>query len=106
MPAGEGAQSTSSRAAAIVELSGDVDIASADQVHDVLDRAIASGRTGEVVVDLSQVSFMDCRGLDVLVSAHSVIGDRLILQAPSRQVRRLLDLTELRETFVVTDGDA
>ena len=90
----------------VVELSGDVDIASAGRAQAELDRAIAAASHGEVVVGLAGVTFMDCRGLSVLLRAREALGARLILRNPSQPVTRLLDLTELRDAFRMMDGQA
>jgi anti-anti-sigma factor len=91
------------RVAELVELSGDVDLVSADQVRDVLARAISRTPSGSVMVELDRVTFMDCRGLAALIWARNVIGDRLILGSPSSPVTRLLDLTNLRQSFIIID---
>jgi len=105
LPASEGAPSEA-LFRVLVDLHGDVDLVSADRARDVLGRAISARRLGPVVVDLSGVTFMDCRGLSVLVWAHTVLRDRLILSNPSRAVTRLLDLTDLRKVFLIADDEA
>ena len=85
------------------ELSGDLDIASTGQARNRLERAISDTPSGPVLVDLAHVTFMDCRGLSLLVWAHNVLGDRLVLGRPSSAVTRLLDLTGLRKTFMIAD---
>jgi anti-sigma B factor antagonist len=87
--------------AIFVELAGEVDIVSAGEARAELDRAISAAFHGDVVVDLARVTFMDCRGLSVLVGARNSLGESLILRRPSRAVTRLLDLTDLRETFTI-----
>jgi anti-anti-sigma factor len=61
--------------------------------------------TGEyVIVDLWDVDFMDSSGLFTLLDARArLIGDgrMLILRRPSRCIVRLLDITQLRQTFQV-----
>jgi anti-anti-sigma factor len=103
MSAGEEAPIDSWQVAELVELSGDVDLASAEQALNILAGAIAQNPSGSVVVDLARVRFMDCRGLAALVWARNMIGDRLILGRPSAAITRLLDLTDLREFFVIVD---
>jgi anti-anti-sigma factor len=103
MSAGEEASIDSWQVAELVELTGDVDLVSAEQTRDVLARAISRTPSGSVMVDLARVRFMDCRGLAALVWARNVIGDRLILGSPSSAVARLLDLADLRESFVIVD---
>lgn len=55
----------------------------------------------DVDLDLSGIGFMDSQGLRVLMEARKAAGDETtvrITQA-SDQVRRLLDMTGLREMF-------
>jgi anti-anti-sigma factor len=89
-----------------VELTGEVDIASADEAQAELDRAIWAAPHSEVVVGLAGVTFMDCCGLSVLLRARKSLGARLILRSPSQPVTRLLDLTNLRDAFRMVDGQA
>jgi anti-anti-sigma factor len=90
--------------AIFVELTGEVDIASADEAQAELDRAISAAPRSEVVVGLAHVTFMDCCGLTVLLRARKSLGDRLILRSPSLPITRLLDLTDLRDAFRTTNG--
>jgi anti-anti-sigma factor len=92
--------------AIFVELTGEVDIASADEAQAELDRAIWAAPHSEVVVGLAHVTFMDCCGLSVLLRARKSLGDRLILRNPSPPVTRLLDLTNLRDAFRMVNGQA
>jgi anti-sigma B factor antagonist len=87
--------------AVVVELVGEMDIASADQARAELARVISKAPRDLIVVDLAAVTFMDCGGLRVLVVARNSLGDRLILRRPSGAVTRLLDLADLRETFTL-----
>ena len=78
---------------AAVAVSGELDIASADE----LDTAISDAEEtdiGWIVVDLSDVSFVDSTGLSVLVNAKKRNNGRLSY-IPSRHdaVTRLLELT-------------
>jgi anti-anti-sigma factor len=87
----------------LVRFTGDVDIVSADRAGAEMARVSnGAGRHG-VVLDLSDVTFMDCCGLSVLVRARNSLGNRLSLHNPSPAVTRLLDLTDLRDTFVIAD---
>jgi anti-anti-sigma factor len=67
----------------IVVVSGPVDIASAAPLREAIGAAARPG--GPVVVDLADVTFIDCAGLSVLLKA-----DRTVLRRPSVAVTRLL----------------
>jgi anti-anti-sigma factor len=88
----------------VLHLTGDVDLAAAPGLHQLLERPIADPAC-HIVVDLSAVTFMDCSGLRPLLDAQALIGDRLRLRGLPRQVTRLLDLTGLHGAFdVIDDG--
>jgi anti-sigma B factor antagonist len=62
-----------------------------------------------VEVDLSGVAFLDSSGLQALIAAHHLAGERgseLILVAPSAVVRRLLRLTGCDAFFTIVSSDA
>ena len=53
---------------------------------------------GNIEVDCSRLDFIDAAGLRVLLTAHGICaarGSKLVVVRPSRQVRRVLDLTSL-----------
>ena len=73
---------------------GELDIATAPRLFESLDRHRRPGC--EVVLDLREVSFMDCSTLGLIVAAHADAATeewtlRVLVEAPA--VRRLLDLT-------------
>jgi anti-sigma B factor antagonist len=58
------------------------------------------GSSGDVVIDLSAVGFVDSSGLRVLVEAHQraeAEARRLVLSGPSRPVMRLLEISGLMD---------
>ncbi|MBO1419171.1 STAS domain-containing protein [Streptomyces sp. FH025] len=75
---------------------GGIDLATAPRFRCRLDAALEAH--GEVVLDLSEVTFMDCSGLGVLVQARHLAdryGGRLVLRGVGRPVVRLLKLIGL-----------
>jgi len=81
----------------VVALSGEIDIAAAPAVREVLAEAVGQAAAG-VIVDLGEVTFLDAAGLGVLAGAsgrarHLPGGLRLVA-VPAR-VLRLLALTGL-----------
>jgi anti-sigma B factor antagonist len=78
---------------AAIALSGELDLASADELDAAIRSAEEAG-TGRVVVDLSGVSFIDSTGLSVLLRAKKRSDGRL-RYVPSNHdaVTRLLELT-------------
>ena len=103
MAAPDGAPPYDSHGGRVVGVAGALDLRMAPLLAERLRRRGADGPEG-VVVDLSQVTFMDCSGLRPLVEAHARLGGRMWLRAPSTPVRRLLWLTALDEVLLVLPG--
>lgn len=95
----------SGRDEASIRLTGELDILTAARLTECLDAVLADARS--VVVDLCELSFMDCAGLRVLVSAKArarQAGCRLSVVRGSRQVDRLLEVTGLQDLFETADA--
>ncbi len=72
---------------------GELDLSCEGSLRQTLD-AVLTEAEGRVVVDLSEVTFMDCAALNVLVSTGERVGSgSVLLLHPSRAVQRLLSLT-------------
>ena len=70
-------------------------------------RAVLADVEGDIEMDCSGLTFIDCAGLRVLEEtqqACAAAGARLCLVAPSRCVTRLLDLVGLDGFFDMRDG--
>jgi anti-sigma B factor antagonist len=80
-----------------VTAAGEIDSSSAPVLRGRLDAALDGG-VEELVVDLSQVTFLDSAGLCVLAAAHrraGAQGIRMRVLAASRAVIRPLQITGL-----------
>jgi anti-sigma B factor antagonist len=80
----------------LVTVSGEIDIATAGQLRGQLAGPADGGQ--RVIVDFSQVSFIDAAGVGVLARAAAraaARGGSLQVAAAGRQVRRVLALTGL-----------
>ncbi|MDI2129014.1 STAS domain-containing protein [Yinghuangia seranimata] len=90
----------------VVELFGELDIASAAALGDALEEVLEARRGARVVVDLSGLDFCDASGLGALVAGyHSAReqGGELRLVCPEGLTRRLLRITELTDLMRVAD---
>jgi stage II sporulation protein AA (anti-sigma F factor antagonist) len=85
-----------------VTVSGEVDIATAEQLYGALTGSRARGAT-VVVADLSGVTFIDSTGLRALLTANEGLDGRLRLIA-SPACTRLLELVGLTGWFAVADA--
>jgi anti-sigma B factor antagonist len=95
---------------AVVRGSGKLNMVAAPQLRDTVRQSIDQGRA-RIVVDLSEIEFMDSSGLGALVgclkSARQAGGD-LRIAAPSPQVSMVLQLSNLDRVLARFDsaGDA
>ena len=77
----------------VVSASGELDLASVEQLRDVL-----SPLSGQVIFDLSIVTYLDSSAIGVLVSALNRLtrdGGTLRFRSPNDVPRRVLQLTGL-----------
>jgi anti-anti-sigma factor len=80
-----------------VALAGELDFNLAESV-DLAIREAEETQSGRVIVDLSDLSFIDSTGLSVLLSARKRVGDRLtFIPSNDDSVARLLALTGTTE---------
>ncbi len=85
-----------------IEMSGELDMCTAPMLDEAIGRLRHDGFGATVVLDLRQVTFIDCAGLGVLIRQHGELRDeagRLVLMHPSRVVRRLLALAGMATEF-------
>lgn len=86
--------------AAIVRLSGEIDITTAPRVRGQFEEMAEEDLT-DLIVDMREVSFIDSTGIHALVEGKRVIherGSRIIL-VPSSPVRRLFALVFEDQVF-------
>jgi anti-sigma B factor antagonist len=90
--------------AVIVSLAGELDLYNAEEVRRALLDTLAEGAE-LLVVELSEVTFIDSTALGVLIEARSRMADRsgFRLAAPGLEVRRALEVSGLDRHFVVRD---
>jgi anti-sigma B factor antagonist len=89
---------------AVLRVAGALDLAGGDLLEEAVSPFL--GTTERVVVDLSDVQFIDSSGLGALIAVHQQAvdaGGELTLRAPSDPVRRVLDITQTAPVFEV-DG--
>jgi stage II sporulation protein AA (anti-sigma F factor antagonist) len=89
-----------------LRLAGELDLSSAPRLSDALDPKLDAG--GHIVLDLSDLSFMDSTGLQVLIRSALTLGDRgtILLRNPGNLVRSILELAIRTDKIpnLVVDG--
>jgi anti-sigma B factor antagonist len=94
---------TSTDGVELVLVEGEVDIASASRLISVLNSSVADAIRA-VVVDLSQVGFIDSTGLALLINANRRLTLRrkgFAVVCPPGPLRRVFEITDMVETLRV-----
>jgi anti-sigma B factor antagonist len=82
----------------VVSISGEIDLATADEFRDALSSDLSDPAVSLLVCDLSQVEFLACSGLSILVDMRSALvarGARLYVVANHLAVLRPVTVTGL-----------
>jgi anti-anti-sigma factor len=81
----------------VVSLLGELDMDSAPRLEEVLDELPGEGPP-EIVIDLSELSFLDSTGLGTLIRAQKSLmaqGRRLNVRSPRPAQLRVFEVTDL-----------
>lgn len=101
---------TQNEQAVLVDVVGEVDVSNAPELRDALDGALekaAEAQGRRIVVDLSQVPYIDSTGIGVLVGITHRAADQEVsvaVERPQRNVARVLALLGLDAELGVTDA--
>jgi anti-anti-sigma factor len=90
----------------VVALRGELDFADAPSLGRMLDELRADGAR-EVVIDLSELTFIDSSGISALVGAARAVssdGGTLVVASPTPHVRRVFEIVNLSELVPVEEG--
>ena len=91
--------------ASVVIFKGEIDLESSPAARETLLKCF--GKTGNVIVDLSEVSYIDSSGIASLVEALQASkknNSRFALAAVSEPTRRVLELARLDKVFALYDS--
>lgn len=94
--------------AGVVTVAADrVDAAIAIRFKETFRTLVAEGET-DIILDLSQVTFLDSSGLGAVVAAQKLIGPdrRLILVGLQPAVDKVMTLTRMNTVFAIHDSVA
>ena len=95
-------------ATTIFDVSGDIDFANSGEVRQSVLHEIQQSRVGRVVVNLSQVGYIDSSGVASLVEglkASRDLGSRFILFGLGTSAREVLQLSRLIKVFEICDNE-
>jgi anti-anti-sigma factor len=88
----------------VVELQGELDVATAPHVKAALDAALETGRRF-VVVDLGEVGYVDSSTLSVMLAAHRQLdarGGRIVTVCSDPWVAHVFEIAGLTQVLSVT----
>ncbi len=91
--------------ASVVVFGGEIDLESSPAARETLLKCF--GKTGNVIVDLSNVTYIDSSGVASLVEALQAAkknGSDFSLAAVSEPTRRVLELARLDKVFTLYDS--
>jgi anti-sigma B factor antagonist len=94
---------TSNEGVELLLVEGELDIATAPRLISVMNGAVQEALSS-LVVDLSQVDFMDSTGLALLINAHRRLTRRrkgFAVVCPPGPLRRVFEVTDMVETLHV-----
>ena len=97
---------TASGTVVLVALGGEIDLHRSPAVRNELLR-LGKDRPARLVVDLSQVEYMDSSGVATLVQALQQVrryGGQLLLVGPSDRVRSVFQIARLDSIFQIVDS--
>lgn len=87
---------------ALVELTGDLDAATAPELRDTLTTTLFTHHPGELVIDFAGIDFLDSSGIRVLIDVHRKQRDadrKLVLTNVPAGPRKVLEITGLTNTL-------
>jgi anti-sigma B factor antagonist len=90
--------------ATILDVSGDVDLANSPEMRKALLREVRDNRRPRVVLNMSEVRYIDSSGVASLVEslkASRDMGSRFILVGLSGPAREVLQLSRLLKVFEI-----
>jgi anti-sigma B factor antagonist len=92
----------------ILDVSGDIDLASSPQLRKALLRELRELRIPRVVLNLKAVKYMDSSGVASLVEglkASRDVGSRFILFGLNTTIRDVLQLSKLLKIFEISESE-
>ena len=79
----------------VIGITGELDIATAQHLEAVLDRMTVIPE--HIIVDLSQLTFIDSAGLHLLERASKLVEGRIWIKGASHHISRVIDVSGVSE---------
>lgn len=91
----------------VVKISGEIDDHISKTLRNEIDSKILYSGAVNVAFDFSEVEFMDSSGIGVIIGRYkkvSALGGGLIIFGMNANVRRLLEMANLKSIATITDN--
>jgi len=88
----------------VLKLVGEFDLGGLSTFNEAL--AAVDPSAAQVVIDLSELTFVDSTGLGCFARSHNELearGAKLVLRAPSKAGRRIIDVLDLGQSVEIID---
>jgi anti-sigma B factor antagonist len=107
MPGGMEIRTSQNDGTASLELRGELDIGTAPQLDEAVERALEDG-CREVVLDLAGTTFLDSSGLGALIRAARTVdarqGQMAVLSPPGSEARVVIEMSRTGSVVGLRDG--
>jgi anti-anti-sigma factor len=87
----------------VAKLAGEIDLATAPPLLEELVAFAQRSSDDRLVIDCSDLEFIDSTGLSALTAARKKTGKTIVLQGLSAQCRRVFEITGLDQVFELVD---
>jgi anti-anti-sigma factor len=98
------AEVTDDRRACVITVSGELDIEHAPRLASLAQAAMTSPSWDILIIDLTEVPFLDSTGLGALLDLHEAViraGRTVRLRGVQKQVRKVIEITGLTQALLV-----
>lgn len=90
----------------IVALTGELDHHGAEQIRDIIERAVSENNTLNLIFDFSSLSFMDSSGIGMIIGRYKLmkgLGGNTLLVCGNSRIKKLVTLSGLTRLIAVCE---
>lgn len=91
-----------------IYLSGEIDHCAAEMLREGMDKLIRKNRPDELILDFSEVSFMDSSGIGMLIGRYKTVdsfGGKTCARNLSLPIERLFRMAGLHRIITITENE-
>jgi anti-sigma B factor antagonist len=89
----------------VVALGGEIDVVAVDELRQAVRKA--ASRSRRLVIDMTEMTFIDSSGLGVIARAHREFGqlrEAIVLRSPNAAARRVLAISGIDRLVTIDDA--